>query len=446
MQAFIEKFFHLKSRRTTVKTELLGGTVTFFAMAYIIFVEPAVLSMAGMDFNAVMVATCLGAALICLLMGVIANYPIAGAPLMGENFFFVFVIVKALGFTWQQALAAVLIEGILFMVLTSMKLREVIIDAIPSSLKQAMATGIGIFIAFIGLKWAGIIITDASTGVAIGNLKNPAVITAIIGLFITVAFVARKIKGALLWGIGATALIGLFTGAAQYSGIVSAPPSIAPVFMKFDFSRILTTDFIIVVFVLLYMEIFDTIGTIIGIGEEAGLIKDNKLPEANRVLFVDAFGTFIGSCLGTSTVSSYIESNAGVTQGARTGLASVTTGALFLLALFFSPLVKMVGGGVELGIGSGNYIYPITAPALIIVGFLMIKNVVKLDFSDATESLPAYLTIVGIPLTYNIAHGIAFGIVSYPVIKLLTGRGKEASILMYVLAAVFILKYALVKI
>jgi AGZA family xanthine/uracil permease-like MFS transporter len=444
MDKFLASFFRLKDRKTTIRTELFAGATTFLTMAYIIFVEPAVLSMAGMDFGAVMTATCIGAAIICLLMGLLANYPIAGAPLMGENFFFVFVIVKAMGFSWQQALAAVLIEGILFLILTSFKIREMIIDAIPVSLKQAMAVGIGLFIAFIGMKWAGIVVSNPATSVTIGNLRSPAVITAILGLFITSALVARKIQGSLLWGIGATTLIALVAGVTKFTGIVSAPPSIAPVFMKFDFSQILNPNFITIVLILLYMEIFDTIGTIIGVGHEAGFVRNNKLPGAGRVLLVDAIGTSLGSILGTSTISSFIESNAGVTQGARTGLANMMTAALFLIALLFSPIVKMIGGGFDLG--GGNFIYPITAPALIMVGFLMLKNVLCLDFKDPTESLPAYLTIVGIPLTYNIADGIAFGIVSYPIIKLLAGRGKEVSVLMYVLAVIFILKYTLVKI
>jgi AGZA family xanthine/uracil permease-like MFS transporter len=347
-------------------------------------------------------------------------------------------------FTWQQALAAVLIEGVLFLILTSFKLREMIIDAIPAGLKDAMAVAIGLFIAFIGLKWAGIIVSNPATSVALGNLHSPAVITAIIGLLVTAVLLARKVKGSLLWGIGASLIIALILRVTSFSGIVSLPPSIAPVFMKFDFSQLLNPNFIAVIFILLYMEIFDTIGTIIGVSKEAGFEKNGKFPGIGRVLFVDALGTSLGSLLGTSTVSSFIESNSGVTQGARTGLASVATGVLFLLALFFYPFVQMIGGGFDMG--GGNYIYPIVAPALIMVGFLMMKHMVKLDFKDPTEAIPAYLTIIGVPLTYNIADGIAFGIISYPVIKLFTGKGKEVSVLMYVLAGIFVLKYVFVKI
>ncbi|MBN1364609.1 MAG: NCS2 family permease [Syntrophaceae bacterium] len=435
----ITKIFKITERKSSIKTEVIAGSTTFLTMAYIIFVEPAVLQNAGMDFGAVLTATCIGAAIICILMGIIANYPIAGAPLMGENFFFVFTIVIAMNFSFQVALAAVLIEGVLFLILTSMKLREIIIDTIPQSLKHAMAIAIGIFIAFIGLKWAGLVVADPATTVALGNLKSPAVVTSLIGFLVTAALLVKKVKGSLLWGILFTTIVALLTGVTKFEGIMSAPPSISPVFMKFDFSQILNPNFILVVFLLLYMEIFDTIGTIIGVAEEGGFIKNNKIPGAGKILFVDALGTSVGAILGTSTISSYIESNAGVTQGGRTGFSNIITGLLFLLALFFSPLVKMIGGGYALG--ENNIIYPIVAPALILVGFLMIKNIVKLDFSDLSESLPAYLTIIGIPLTFSIADGIAFGIVSYPLIKALTGKAKEVSIVMYILAGIFILKY-----
>ncbi|MCX8094267.1 MAG: NCS2 family permease [Candidatus Goldbacteria bacterium] len=439
MKDSINNFFKISERQSTIKTEILAGVTTFLTMAYIIFVEPAVLQAAGMDFGAVMTATCIGAALICILMGLIANYPIAGAPLMGENFFFAFTIVLAMKFPWQAALTAVFIEGLLFLILTSLKLREIIIDSIPESLKQAMAVAIGLFIGFIGLKWSGIIVSNPSTSVAIGDLKSPAVILAIIGLFITSAFLVKKVKGSFLIGILITTIIGIIMGIVKFTGVISPPPSIAPVFLKFDFSFLKNFNFWLVVFILLYMEIFDTIGTIIGVAQEGGFIKNNKIPGASKILFVDALGTSLGAMLGTSTISSYIESNAGVTQGAKTGLANIITGLLFLLALLFYPLVKMIGGGFTLS--ENNIIYPVIAPTLILVGFLMLKNIIKLDFSDLSESIPAYLTIMGVPLTYSIADGIAFGIISYPVIKVLTGKAKEVSILMYILAAIFVVKY-----
>jgi len=439
MVDYTAKFFRIAERKSNIRTEIIAGSTTFLTMAYIIFVEPSVLQNAGMDFGAVMTATCLGAAILCILMGLIANYPIAGAPLMGENFFFVFTIVISMKFSFQAALAAVLIEGVLFLILTSLKLRELILDAIPRSLKHAMAIGIGIFIAFIGLKWSGLIVANAATTVSLGNVKSPAVISSLLGLFVTASLLVKKVKGSLMWGMLFTTITALFTGVAKFSGVISTPPSIAPVFFRFNFSEILNPNFIMVVFLLLYMEIFDTIGTIISVAEEGGFMKNNKLPGVDKVLLVDAFGTSLGAMLGTSTVSSFIESNTGVTQGARTGFANIVTGALFLLSLLFFPLVKMIGGGFE--VSSGNFIYPIVAPALILVGFLMIKNITKLDFSDLTESLPAYLTIIGIPLTFNIADGIAFGIISYPVIKVLAGKARDVSILIYILAGIFILKY-----
>ncbi|MBP7791512.1 MAG: NCS2 family permease [Candidatus Goldbacteria bacterium] len=440
MKNFIYDFFRISERRTNLKTEIIGGATTFLTMAYIIFVEPAVLQAAGMDFGAVMTATCIGAAVICILMGLIANYPIAGAPLIGENFFFAFTIVIAMKFPWQAALTAVFIEGLLFLLLTSLRVRELIIDSIPESLKQAMAVAIGLFIGFIGLKWSGLVVSNPSTSVALGDLRSPAVLLSIAGLFITAVLLVKNVKGSFLWGILITTVIGIVIGLIKFEGIVSKPPSIKPVFFKFDFSFMKDFNFWVVVFILLYMEIFDTVGTIIGVAQECGFVKDNKIQDVSKVLFVDSIGTSIGAMLGTSTISSYIESNAGVTQGARTGLANITTGILFLLALLFYPLVKMIGGGVTLS--GNNVIYPVIAPTLILVGFLMLKNITRINFSDLSEAIPAYLTIMGVPLTYSIADGIAFGIISYPVIKLLTGRAKEVSVLLYILAGIFILKYA----
>ena len=440
MKNFINNYFKIKERNSDIKTEIISGIIIYLTMAYIIFVEPTVLKIAGMDFGGVLVATCIGSAIICILMGLLANFPIAGAPLMGENFFFVFTIVIAMKFSWQAALTAVFIEGILFLILTLLKLRQIIIDAMPNSLKHAMAVAIGLFIGFIGLKWSGIIVPNSSTGIALGNLKSTPVIIAVFGLIITSSFIIKKVKAALLYGILITTLLCLIFGISKFEGIVSLPPSISPVFMKFDFSFIHNFNFWIIVFLLLYMEIFDTIGTIIGIAEEAGFVKNNKIENAEKILFVDALGTTVGSLLGTSTISSYIESNAGVTQGARTGLSVIITGFLFLISIFFYPLIKMIGGGYE--IAPGNIIYPAVGPALIIVGFLMLKNITKIDFSDFSESLPAYFTILGVPLTYSIADGIAFGIISYPVIKLLTGETKKVSIIMYILAIIFIIRYA----
>jgi adenine/guanine/hypoxanthine permease len=439
MNAILDKWFKLNERGTNVRTEAIAGTTTFMTMAYIIFVQPAVLSSVGMDFGAVMTGTCLASAIAILLMGLIANYPIALAPAMGENFFFAFTIILTMKFSWQAALAIVLVEGLLFLLITSFKIREMIIDAIPHSLKIGMAIGIGLFIAFIGLKWAGIVVNNPATGVSLGNIRSAPVLVAIAGVFITVAYIARNMKGALLWGILTTTLVGLATGVVEFQGVVNLPPSLSPVFAKFDFSQFLNANFIAAVIILLYMQLFDTIGTIIGIGENGGFLKEGRLPGVGRVLFVDALSASIGAVFGSSPVSAYIESNTGVHAGGRTGLSNIFTAALFLIALFFSPIVQMIGGGYK--VAEGVYLYPIAAPALITVGFFMLKSVQKLDFSDLTETLPAYLTMVAIPLSYSISDGIAVGMVSYPVVKLLAGKYREVSPLMYALAVLFVLRY-----
>ena len=439
MTTILDKIFKLNERGTNIRTEAIAGTTTFMTMAYIIFVQPAILSAVGMDFGAVMTGTCLASAIAILLMGFIANYPIALAPAMGENFFFAFTIVMTMKFSWQAALSIVLVEGLLFLLITSFKIREMIIDAIPHSLKIGMAIGIGLFIAFIGLKWAGIVVHNPATGVSLGNIRSAPVIVAIAGVFITVAYIARKLKGALLWGILTTAVIGLAAGVIKYQGIVNMPPSITPVFAEFDFSQFLTANFIAAVIILLYMQLFDTIGTIIGIGETGGFLKEGRLPGVGRVLFVDALSASIGAVFGTSPVSAYIESNTGVHEGGRTGLSNVFTAVLFLIALFFSPIVQMIGGGYK--VADGTYLYPVAAPALITVGFFMLKSVQKLDFSNLTETLPAYLTMVAIPLTYSISDGIAVGMVSYPIVKILAGKFREVSPLMYALAVLFIARY-----
>jgi AGZA family xanthine/uracil permease-like MFS transporter len=435
----VAKFFKLDERGTNVKTEAVAGTTTFLAMAYIIFVQPAVMTAAGMDSGAVMTATCIGSALICLIMGFFANFPAAGAPLIGENFFFAFTVAGSMGFGFKGALAVVLVEGIIFLLISSTKFREYMLNVIPAQLKYAMAAGIGLFIAFIGLKWAGIVVSNPSTAVALGSFKSPAILTSLVGIIVIAALMARKVKGAILYGIGASLVTGIITGTVKFYGFVDAPQSIAPVFMQFDFSKIATLNFWTVVFILLFMEMFDTIGTITSVGEESGLAQNGRLPGAGRVLFVDALGTSIGAILGTSTISSYIESNAGVSQGGRTGLSNVFTAVLFLLSLFFYPLVRSIGGGFDAG--GGNILYPVTAPALIVVGFLMMRLVTKLDFSDITEAMPAFLILIGIPLTYSIADGIALGMIAYPVIKIISGRAKEVSWLMYVFAAIFLARY-----
>jgi len=464
-----EKIFHLKSNNTTIRTEIAAGSTTFLTMAYIIFLQPAILSQAGMDFGSVMAATCISSALVCLVMGLWANYPIALAPGMGENFFFTFTVCIMMGVPWQSALAIVFISGVLFFLLTLFKIRQKVIEAVPHSLKAAIAVGIGIFIAFIGLSDAGIIVRNnaglapiafmnpegvssvdfllgkfaqfeyAGGYVKLGNLSNPAVWLALFGLLVTAFLLVRRVKGAILWGIMAALVAALVSGMVEWGGIMAPPPDMTPTLFKMNLLSVLKFSMLPVVLVFLYMDYFDTIGTFIGVTEQTELLKNGKMERAQQALYADAIGTMAGAVCGTSTVTSYIESTAGVQAGGRTGLTAVTAGLLFILALFFEPLVKMVGGGYAMG--NSLFLYPITAPALIIVGAMMARNVVSIDWKDYAEALPAFLVIIGMPLTYSIADGLAFGFITYPLLKLLSGKYKECSILMYVLGILFLARY-----
>jgi AGZA family xanthine/uracil permease-like MFS transporter len=437
----LERLFHLREAGTTVRTEVVGGITTFMTMAYIVFVNPAVLSQAGMDFGAVMAATCLSAALGTLVMGIVANYPIALAPGMGENFFFL-TAVLGMGITWQQSLGAVFLAGILFLLLNAVRLRQAIIDAIPETLKFGIAAGIGLFIVFIGLVDAGIVQRHPVSPVVpvrLGTLNNPATWVALLGLLLTSVLLVRRVRGAILLGILGTGILGALLGVTEFHGIVSRPPSLAPTFFKMDVAGALSWAVLPVTLIFLYMAVFDAIGTLIGVGEQAGLLRNGKLVRGTRALMADASGTVVGACLGTSTVTAYIESSAGVAAGARTGLANLVTGGLFLLALFFHPLVETIGGGYE--VQPGVFLYPITAPALIVVGSFMAANLRRIPWQEPSEAIPGLLTVVGIPLTYSIADGLAFGFISYPLIKLLGGRAREVSILSYVVGALFLARY-----
>ncbi len=446
----LAQYFKFKENETTTRIEIGAGITTFLTMAYIIFVQPAVLSGrmfgmdTGMDFGAVMMATCLAGALATVIMGVYANYPIAQAPGMGENFFFVFSVIPAAAALisargwqdtspWQIALGVVLISGILFLILSLLNVRQYLIDAISPSLKNGIAIGIGIFIAFIGLKNAGIVVASSGTLVKMtGSITTPPLLVFGIGFLVMVVLHIRKIRGAILWGIGAGLATALLLKEVTFSGVVSTPPALSPTLFKFDLIHALAVDLWPLIIIFLFMDVFDTIGTLIGVAEQAGFIKDNKLPRAGKALISDAVGTVAGAVMGTSTVTSFIESTAGVAQGGRTGFASVITAGCFILAIFFSPLVKMVAN------------YPaITAPALVLVGAMMMGNVIKINWKDYTEAIPAFLTIVGIPLCFSIADGIAWGFISYPTIKLFSGRGREASWVMYLVGGLFLLRYLL---
>ena len=448
-----EKLFKLESNNTTVRTEITAGLITFLTMAYIIFVNPGILSTdftgqpTGLSFDAAMLATCLAAFIASVLMGLLANLPIAQAPGMGENFFFVTVVmgVSAAGVAngWKTALTIVLISGAIFLLLSLLKFRKAIIDAISPSLKNAIAVGIGLFIAFIGLKNAGIIVDAPPGGLVTFNkgMTEPHSIIFFAGLLLTSILIVRKVKGAILWGILFSTVLGLGFGKIKFTGIFGLPRDHA--FFQFDFAHVFRPDFIAFIVVFLFMDMFDTVGTLIGVGEQAGMIKDNQFPNANQALVSDAVGTVVGACSGTSTVTSFIESCVGVEAGGRTGLTAVSTGFFFLIALFFTPFVSMIGGGWMSEAGPVN---PVTAPALVIVGSMMVRNVVRIDWNDASESIPAFLILLGIPLSYSIADGLAMGFISYPIIKLSTGKGKEINWLICLVAIIFILRYVFVHV
>ena len=469
-RTILDRLFKLSGNGTNVRTELLAGVTTFLTMAYIVFVQPAVLSGkmfgidTGMDFGAVTTATCLSAALATAVMAIYARYPIAQAPGMGENFFFVFSAIPAAtaaGFAngWQVALGVVFVSGVLFLILSLVGLRELIFNSISPSMKNGIAAGIGLFIAFIGLQQSGVIIKDPGSAVKLNaHLASADSIVFFIGLMTTAVLHARRVRGSILWGIlVATVLTCLFKIALpQMPSAISAapevtesmlmkrfelakallapPPSVAPTFLKMDVVHALTAKMLPFIFVFLFMLTFDAIGTLIGVCEQAGFMRDNKLPRAKQAMVSDAIGSVAGATLGTSTVTSFIESAAGVEAGGRTGLTGLVVAALFLFALFFSPLIAMIGSYP-----------PITAPALAIVGAMMMQNVTKIHWKDYTESISAFLIIIGIPFSYSIADGLALGFISYPVIKGFSGRGREISWLTYLLAIVLVLYFVFVR-
>ena len=439
MIRLLEKRFALAANGTTVRTEALAGLTTFLTMAYIIFVQPAVLSAAGMDFGAVLTATCLATALATALMAFLANYPIAVAPAMGHNFFFTYSVVIGMNVPWRVALGAVAIAGMVFILTAGIGLREKLITAIPASLKHAIAAGIGLLIAVIGLQWAGLIVASPGTLVTLGNLHTRPVGLALFALMLTALLMARRVPGALLWGILASTAIGLPLGLVQFHGIVSSPPSILPTLGQLDIAGAFAPGMVAVIFVFFFLALFDSVGTLVGVGQQAGLLRNGTLPRAREALLADAVGTVAGAALGTSTVTAYIESGAGIATGGRTGLASLVTAALFLLSLFFHPLVQMVGGGYQSG---GVTLYPVIAPPLILVGTMMIGGLRHVAWDDPTEAIPAFLTLIIMPLAVSITEGVAFGVVSYAVLKLGTGRRREVHPLMYVFAALFLARYA----
>ena len=442
----LEKLFHLKENHTDWRTEMIAGFTTFMTMSYIIFVQPAILSIAGMDFGAVMVATCIASAIATLLMGFLANYPIALAPAMGHNVFFVYTVCLAMQVGWQVALGANFISGVIFIITSLFSFRQRIIEAVPHSLRHAIAVGIGLLIAVIGLEWSGIIVGNPSTLVTLGNLKSLPVILAIIGTLFMAILLARKVKGAILLGILFNLILGMIFGLIKFEGIISKPPSIMPTFLKLDILSVFKggLNMLVVIFVLFFLDLFDTVGTLIGVGQQAGFItKEGKLARAQQALLSDAIGTVEGTLLGTSTITSYIESSAGVACGGRTGLSNIFTAGLFLLSLFFYPLIKVVGGGFK--VSESVILYPVIAPALIIVGSLMLKSVQYINWQDYTESIPAFITLLIMPLSLSITEGIAFGFISYSLLKIASGKAKEVSGLIYLFSFLFILRYIFLR-
>lgn len=408
-------------------------------MAYIIFVQPAVLGAAGMDRGAVLTATCLATAFATVLMALLANYPIAVAPAMGHNFFFAFTVVVAGGTPWQTALGAVAIAGVIFIVTAGIGLRERVMTALPDPLKHAIGAGIGLLIALIGLEWCGIIVDAPGMLVGLGSMGSRPVMLAIGTLGAMAILWARGVRGALLIGMLASTAVALPLGLTSYHGIMAAPPSIAPTFLQLDVLGALRPDLVSVTLVFFLLALFDSIGTLIGLAHRIGLVRDGTMPRARQALLADAVGTVAGAALGTSTVTAYIESSAGVAAGGRTGLSAVTVAVFFLLALFLHPLVRMIGGGYDAG--NQVILYPSVAPALILVGVMMMQSVREIRWDDATEAIPAFLTIVVMPLAVSITDGIAFGLIAIAVLKLSTGRGRELHALAYVFAVVFLLRY-----
>ena len=453
----LDKIFHLKENHTDVKTEVMAGITTFMTMAYILAVNPNILSASGMDRGAVFTATALSAFIATCLMALLSNYPFVLAPGMGLNAYFTYTVVLGMGYTWQQALAAVFAEGIIFILLSLTNVREAIFNSIPMNLKHAVSVGIGLFIAFIGLQNAKIVVGNDSTLVSIFSFKSSVaegtfssqgitVLLALIGVLVTAILLAKNVKGGILWGILITWILGIicqlthlyvpnadlgyYSLLPDFSNGISVP-SMMPTFMKMDFSIVFSLDFVVIMFAFLFVDMFDTLGTLIGVASKADMLdKDGKLPNIKGALLSDAVGTTVGAVCGTSTVTTFVESASGVAEGGRTGLTSLVAGVLFALSLLLSPIFLAIPSFA-------------TAPALIVVGYLMLTSVTKIDFNDMTEAIPCFIAIIAMPFMYSISEGISMGVISYVVINVITGKAKEKkiSLLMYILAVLFVLKY-----
>lgn len=425
----LERLFRIQAMGSSVRTEVIAGITTFLTMAYIIFVNPDILSATGMDRDSVFVATCVAAAIGCLIMGLWANYPIAQAPGMGLNAFFTYGVVLGMGYTWEVALGAVFLSGVVFTLLSIFRVRAWIIDAIPQALRYGIAAGIGFFLALIALQNAGIIVDDPATLVAIGSLNEPAAVYALLGFFVISALSYLKVTGAVMIGVLGITLLAMVLGHNEFAGIMSAPPSIAPTFFQLDIAGAFDVGLISVIFAFLFVDLFDTSGTLIGVAERGGLLdKKGNLPRINKAMMADSTASIAGSLLGTSTTTSYIESASGIASGGRTGLTAVVVGVLFLIALFFAPLAGSVPAYA-------------TAGALLYVAVLMSGALAKTDWDDVTEAAPVLVAALTMPFAYSIANGIALAFITYAVVKTLAGRYREVSPAVYTLAAVFILKF-----
>ncbi|MCP1659188.1 NCS2 family permease [Neisseria perflava] len=426
--SLLERLFHLRESGTTVRTEIMAGLTTFLTMCYIIIVNPLTLGEAGMDVGAVFVATCIAAAIGCFVMGFVGNYPIALAPGMGLNAYFTYAVVKGMGVPWQVALGAVFMSGLIFIVFSLFKIREMLVNALPMSLKMSIAAGIGLFLALIALKGAGIIVDNPATLVGMGDVHQPAALLALAGFVLVVVLEHYRVKGSIIITILALTVISALMGLSEFKGVVGTVPSIAPTFMQMDFKDLFTVSMVSVIFVFFLVDLFDSTGTLVGVSHRAGLLVDGKLPRLKRALLADSTAIVAGAALGTSSTTPYVESAAGVAAGGRTGLTAVTVGVLMLACLIFSPLAQSVPAFA-------------TAPALLYVGTQMLRSATEIDWDDITEAAPAFLTIVFMPFAYSIADGIAMGFISYALVKLLCGRAKEVPPMVWIVAVLWAAKF-----
>ena len=436
MNSFIQKTFGMDPAKHSIRTEIIAGITTFLTMAYILAVNPSIfgaLATQGMPTDAVFTATALAAIVGCLVMSIYAKKPFGLAPGMGLNAFFVFTVCLGMGHSWQMALTAIFLEGILFILLTITNVRKLIVDAIPMNLKRAIGAGIGLYIAFIGLKSAGIIVSSESTSVTLGPLSDSTSILAIIGLLLTSVLVILKVRGGMLLGILVTTIIGIPMGVTHFNGLLSTPPSISSIFCQFEWSQIFSWDMVAIVFTFLFIDMFDTIGTVVGVSVKSGMVDEKgNVDGINKVLMADAVATVAGAMFGTSTTTTYIESASGVSEGGRTGLTSFTIAVCFAITLLFSPLFLAIPGAA-------------TGPVLFIVGVMMAAPVKEIDWEDYSEAIPAFVTMLLMPLAYSISDGIMLGMISYVVINALTGKFKKVSVTMWILAVLFVLRYVLMR-